>query len=333
MALDESLRARLTLPAVCAPMFLVSGPEMVAAACTSGIVGALPRQNARSIETFEDWLRQIRAQIDAYAAANPDARIGPLAVNLATAFDPGELAANLALCERYGVEIVISAQGNPAELARRVHDWGGVIFHDVTSIRFAEKAIAAGVDGLICIGAGGGGHSGTISHLVLIPKIRSIFDGVVLMAGAVSNGAAIRAAEILGADLAYLGTRFIATQESRAAGEYKAMLVRGTSADLMYTPDIAGVAANWMTESMRAVGLDPANLPEPQRKGLTHAHLPDGVKPWKNLWSAGQGIELIDDIPTVAEVVTRLRREYVAACQAPSMADAARVVDMALDAQ
>lgn len=323
MALHESIRSRLTLPAVCAPMFLVSGPELVAAACTAGIVGALPRQNARSIETFEDWLRQIRGRIDTYAAENPGARIGPLAVNLATAFDPEELAANLALCERYGVEIIISAQGDPAELARRVHDWGGVIFHDVTTIRFAEKAIAAGVDGLTCIGVGGGGHSGTISHLVLIPKIRSIFDGVVLMAGAVSNGAAIRAAEVLGADLAYLGTRFIATRESRAADEYKAMLVRGTAADLMYTPDIAGVAANWLTDSMRAVGLDPANLPKPQRKGLTHAHLPEGVKPWRNLWSAGQGIDLIDDVPTVADVVTRLRREYVEACQAPSMADAA----------
>ncbi|MBX5486466.1 MAG: nitronate monooxygenase [Mycolicibacterium hassiacum] len=333
MALDDAFRNKLTLPAVCAPMFLVTGPELVAAACKAGIVGALPRQNARGIDTFEEWLRSIRADLDAYAAENPGARIGPLAVNLATAFDPDELAANLALCERYGVEIIISAQGNPAELARRVHDWGGVIFHDVTTLRFAEKAIAAGVDGLTCIGAGGGGHSGTISHLVLIPKIRSMFDGVVLMAGAISTGAAIRAAEILGADLAYLGTRFIATEESRAPDEYKAMLVRGTSADLMYTPDIAGVAANWMVESMRAVGLDPANLPKPHGNGLTHAHLPEGVKPWKNLWSAGQGVDLIDDVPTVAEVVARLRREYVAACATPSMADVARLVDMTLDAQ
>lgn len=330
MALDETLREKLTLPAVCAPMFLVTGPELVAAACKSGLVGSLPRQNARGLDEFETWLRDIRTDLDAYGEEHPEARIGPLAVNLATAFEADELAANLALCERYGVDIIISAQGNPAELARRVHDWGGVIFHDVTTLRFAEKAIAAGVDGLTCIGAGGGGHSGTISHLVLIPKIRSIFDGVVLMAGAVSNGAAIRAAEILGADLSYLGTRFIATQESRAANEYKAMLVRGTSADLMYTPDIAGVPANWMTESMRAVGLDPAELPKPDRPGMTHKHLPDGVKPWKNLWSAGQGIDLIDDIPSVADVVARLRREYVAACGTPSMLDAARLVDAAL---
>ena len=311
-------------------MFLVSGPDLVSAACRAGIVGALPRQNVRDIETFEKWLRQIRSEIDDFVDTHPDARIGPLAVNLATNFVEDELAANLALCKRYEVEIIISATGNPTELARKVHDWGGVIFHDVTTMRFAEKAIAAGVDGMTCIGAGGGGHSGTISHLVLIPKIRSIFDGVIVLAGAVSNGAAIRAAEILGADLAYLGTRFIASQESMASAEYKSMLLSGSSADLLYTPDMGGVPANWMTESMRAVGLDPANLPKHSSAKMSHRHLPDGVKPWKNLWSAGQGIDLIDDVPTVAELVGRMRREYVAACETPDMSDVARMVDAAL---
>lgn len=332
MALDVTLRAKLALPAVCAPMFLVTGPELVSAACKAGVVGSLPRQNARDQETFEEWLRLIRTDLDEFAAMNPNAPVGPLAVNLATAFDPDQLTTELALCKRYGVDVIISATGNPAELARRVHDWGGVIFHDVTALKFAEKAIAAGVDGLTCIGAGGGGHSGTISHLVLIPKIRSMFDGVIVLAGAVSNGAAVRAAEVLGADLSYLGTRFIATKESRASDAYKAMIERGTSADLMYTPDIAGVAANWMIESMVAAGLDPADLPKPLKPGMTHAHLPEGVKPWKNLWSAGQGIDLIDDIPTVAELVARLRREYVAACEMPSMVDAARIVDEVLHA-
>jgi len=332
MALDAHIRNRLTLPAVCAPMFLVSGPELVSAACKAGLIGALPRQNARGIEIFEDWLREIRTGLDHYAEQHPGARIGPIAVNLATRFDPDELTANLELCSRYGVEIVISAQGDPAELARRVHDWGGLILHDVTSLRFAEKAIQAGVDGMTCIGAGGGGHSGTISHLVLIPKIRAMFDGIIVMAGAVTTGAAIRAAEILGADLAYLGTRFIATKESRAAQAYKAMLVEGTSADLLYTPDIAGVAANWMTESMRAVGLDPTNLPKAPVGKMSYSHLPQGVKPWKNLWSAGQGIDLIDDIPSVAELVAALRREYVAACETPDMADVAGLVDEAMQA-
>jgi nitronate monooxygenase len=331
MALDDRFRQKLTLPAICAPMFLVSGPELVTEACKAGVVGALPRQNARGIDVFEGWLRAIRTALDAYSETHPGARVGPLAVNLATFLEEGELAENLDLCERFGVEIIISATGNPTTLAQRVHDRGLVIFHDVTNMRFADKAIAAGVDGMTCIGAGGGGHSGTISHLVLIPKIRSIFDGVIVMAGAVSNGAAIRAAEILGADLSYLGTRFIATQESMAADGYKTMLLRASSADLMYTPDIAGVAANWMTESMTAVGLDPADLPKPAVTGkINHKHLPDGVKPWKNLWSAGQGIDLIDDIPSVAELVVRLRREYVAACATPDMADVARLVDQAV---
>jgi nitronate monooxygenase len=322
--IDPALRERLALPAICAPMFLVTGPELVAEACKAGIVGALPRQNARGIETFEQWLRQIRNDVDEYADANPGTRVGPIAVNLATSFSDEDLAANLALCEKYGVEIIISAQGNPAELAKRVHDWGGVIYHDVTSLKFAEKAIAAGVDGLNCIGAGGGGHSGTISHLVLIPKIRSMFDGVIVMAGAVTTGAAIRAGEVLGADLSYLGTRFIATRESRAADEYKAMIVRSTSNDLSYTPDVAGVAANWMVESIRAVGLDPADMPKPPPGRMSHGHLPDGARPWKNIWSAGQGVDLIDDIPAVADLVRQLRREYVAACAVPDMADAPR---------
>lgn len=330
MALDDSIRKRLTLPAVCAPMFLVSGPDLVAEACKAGVMAILPRQNARTLETFGEWLAQIRTELDHHAEQHPGARIGPLGVNLATRFDEDELAANLELCSRYGVEIVISAQGNPAELAKRVHDWGGLILHDVTSLRFAEKAIQAGVDGMICIGAGGGGHSGTISHLVLIPKVRAMFDGMIAMAGAVGTGAAIRAAEILGADLSYLGTRFIATRESLAAEAYKAMLVSGTSSDLLYTPDIAGVAANWMTESMRAVGLDPANLPKAVVGKIGHAHLPAGVKPWKNLWSAGQGIDLIGEIPSVADLVAQLRREYVAACATPDMADAARLADQAL---
>ena len=327
MALDQALRDKLVLPAVCAPMFLVSGPALVAAACKAGLVGALPRQNARSLEIFEDWMRDIRTDLDEFTRAHPGARVGPVAVNLAARFDEDELAAHLDICARYGVEIIISVQGNPRALAERVHDWGGRVFHDVTSVRFAEKAIAADVDGLICIGAGGGGHSGTTSHLVLIPKIRSIFDGVIVMAGAVTDGAAIRAAEILGADLSYLGTRFIGTRESLARADYKALLVSQSSEGLMYTGRIAGVPANWLIESMRSVGLDPDDLPVPNRPGMTHEHLPEGVKPWANLWSAGQGIDLIDDIPSVAELVLRLRREYVEACLTPDMAEVARLVE------
>ena len=332
MAIDPSLRDRFVLPAVCAPMFLVSNPAMVMAACTSGIMGALPRQNARSFEIFESWLRDIRAGLDAHAAANPGARIGPFAVNLATKLEAGDMDRHVKLCRRYGVDVIISATGNPVELAQCVHDNGLKIFHDVISFRFAEKAIAAGCDGLTCVGAGGGGHSGNIGHLVLVPRIRRIFGGTLLMAGSISTGAAIRAAEILGADLAYMGTRFIATQEAAVDPDYARMLVENRSEDLMFTPKIAGVAANWLVPSMERLGLDPKALPVPEGRGMSHDHLPAGVRPWKNLWSAGQGIDLIDDVPTIADLVLRLRREYVAACAAPSFAEVARLVDRALDA-
>ena len=333
MALDPSIRNRLVLPAVCAPMFLVSKPAMVREACKAGIVGALPRQNARSLDVFESWLKEIREALDRHAEENPGARIGPLAVNLATKLSDEDARLHLEACKRHGVEIIISATGNPTELAARVHDHGLKIWHDVVSLRFAEKAIAAGVDGLTCVGAGGGGHSGSIGHLVLVPRIRRIFQGTLLMAGSISTGAAIRAAELLGADLAYMGTRFIATQEAAVDTAYARMLEEGHSEDLMFTPKIAGVPANWLVPSMERLGLDPKNLPSAAGHGLGYDHLPEGVKPWKNLWSAGQGIDLIDDTPTIAELVLRLRREYVAACEAPSYADVACLVDQALDAK
>jgi nitronate monooxygenase len=332
MPIEKSLRERLTLPVVCAPMFLISNVAMVSEACKAGIMGALPRQNARGFEQFGAWLAQIRETLDRYAEQNPGARIGPLAVNLATKMDAADAALHFDVARKYGVEIIISAAGNPSELAVRVHDAGLKIYHDVTSFRFAEKAIAAGVDGLTCVGSGGGGHSGGISPLVLVPRIRRIFDGTLLMAGSISTGAAVRAAEILGADLAYLGTRFIATKEAAVDPAYAKMLETCHSEDLMFTPKIAGVAANWLVPSMVKLGLDPKNLPVPAGHHMGYEHLPEGVKPWKNLWSAGQGIDLINDTPSISELVTRLRREYVAACDAPSYADTARLVDQALNA-
>jgi nitronate monooxygenase len=332
MSLDPNIRANLTIPAICAPMFLVTGPALVREACKAGVIGGVPRQNARSLEEFEGWLKAITEALAAHRDVHPQARIAPIAVNYPTRMAPDDLAANMALCAKYGIEIIISVGGDPTELVKRVHDFGGKVFHDITSIRFAEKAIAAGADGLNCIGAGGGGHSGTITHLALIPRLRAMYDGTLVMAGAVSTGAVIRAAEVLGADLAYLGTRFIATQEADAPEEYKELLVSQTSSDLAYTGDIAGVPANWMIESIRRVGLDPDNLPKPTGRGMRHDHLPEGVTPWKNLWSAGQGVDLIDDIPTVAELVRRLRAEYVAACKAQSFAEAAKLANAALEA-
>ena len=334
MSLDPSLRSRLVLPAVCAPMFRVSSPALVREACKGGLVGALPRQNAKDFETFEKWLEQISEALKVHAGENPGARIGPVAVNLSRL--PGDqMAEHLAVCRKHGVEIIISAMGDPTELIRRVHEWGGKVYHDVTNIRFAEKAIEAKADGLTCIGSGGGGHSGLISHLAFVPKVRMMFDGTIIMAGCISTGAAIRAAEILGADLAYLGTRFIATQESNAHEEYKQMLVSSAANDLIFTPDVAGGAANWLKPSLVRNGMDPDNLPGTP-PGADRPLLPEGARPWVTIWSAGQGVELIEDIPPAGELILRLRREYIAACQIPDMADAARLeverlVDQAQD--
>ncbi|MET0182470.1 MAG: nitronate monooxygenase, partial [Caulobacterales bacterium] len=283
MALSEEIRRNLILPAICAPMFLVSNPKLIAEARKAGLMAGLPTNNVRSFELLEAWMREIDEDAKAFAAANPKARIGPLAITGGNLRGP-DAQKTLDLCERYGVQIFITAQGDPTEQVKRVHDWGGVVYHDVTTLRFAEKAIAAGVDGLICIGAGGGGHSGALSLISMIPKIRQMFDGVIVMAGAISNGAAIRAAEILGADLAYLGTRFIATRESNARAEYKQMLVSENATGVVYTGDIAGLPANWLTESMRRAGLDPSNLTKPS--GRNTDHLPETAKQWKTIWSA-----------------------------------------------
>jgi nitronate monooxygenase len=330
MPLDEKIKNSLVLPAVCAPMMLVSGPALVREACKAGIMAGLPRHNARSSEEFEQWLASIRAHLDRYAAEHPNTRIGPLAVNLAGGQSSSSLRSDLEICARFGVEVIMSVMGNPTELTKMVHDWGGKVFHDVTDLRFASKAIAAGVDGVTCIGWGGGGHSGTLSALAFIPRVREIWDGTIIFAGNVSTGSAVRAAEVLGADLVYLGTRFIATQESQADERYKALLVSEAAAGIVYTDRVSGVPANWLKASLRSVGLDPDNLP--MSPGFRrYEHLPENVRPWRDIWSAGQGIELIHDVPTVAELGRRLRKEYVAACETPSMMAAARLVDHALE--
>ena len=321
MSLQQSIRERLTLPAVVTPMLLCTGPALAAESRKAGIVGSLTANHCRDLEELEAQLKTVSEDVARFADAHPDRTIGPFALNIEPGLDDEAMRKRMVLSRRYGVDIIITAVGNPIDQARYIRDAGLIHFHDATSLRFAEKAIAAGVDGVVAIGAGGGGHSGTVSHLALIPRIRAMFDGTIIAAGAITTGANIRAAEVLGADLAYLGTRFIATQESIAPDQYKAMLVSGTVTDLIYTNGVNGMPANWLKESIRAHGLDPDNLPKPQGRGT--AHLPPGIFPWKNVWSGGQGISLIDEVLPVAELVRQLQREYVAACAIPDMAQAA----------
>lgn len=318
MPLPADLRSRLTLPAFAAPMFLVSGPDLAIACCQAGVVGSLTRNHCRDLAELEQQLKTVRAALDRFADAQADRTVGPLCVNISPTFGQDEFREHLSLCREYGVRIVVTSVGDPTLNAPLVQEYGLLHFHDATTIRFAEKAAAAGADGIVCIGAGGGGHAGTISHLAFVPRVRAMFDGVVVMAGAVSTGAAIRAAEVLGADLAYVGTRMIATRESAAPDAYKAMLVAGGVTDVIYTRGVNGLPASWLKASLRDVGLDPDDLFIPEGRGTDH--LPAGKTPWRDIWSGGQGIALIDDVPTVGELVRRLQREYVAACAAPSMA-------------
>lgn len=321
MALPASIRDKIVLPAFCAPMFLCSTPLLAAECRKAGIVGSLTANHCRDLEELTAQLAFVEDRVARFVDANAGARLGPLAVNISPTKDTDEFRAYLQACQRYGAEIIVTSVGNPTHNAPIVRDTGMLHFHDVTNIRFAEKAAAAGVDGMIAIGSGGGGHAGTITHLAFIPKIRKMFDGTVVMAGAVSTGAVIRAAEILGADLAYMGTRFIATRESGAPEPYKAMLLDGGVEDVLYTRGVNGLPASWLKASLRDIGLDPDDLFIPE--GRSTDHLPADKTPWRDIWSGGQGIGLIEDLPSVADLVLRLREEYVAACAIPDMADVA----------
>lgn len=325
MPLPLDLRRSLALPAFAAPMFLVSGTDLAVACCKAGIIGSLTRNHCRDMAEMEQQLRTTTGALARFADAHPGRNIGPLAMNISPTFSQEEFRAHLDVCRRYGVRIIVTSVGDPTLNAPLVQEYGMLHFHDATSLRFAEKAAAAGADGIVCIGAGGGGHAGTISHLAFIPQVRAMFDGIIVMAGAVSTGAVIRAAEVLGADLAYIGTRMIATRESAAPDAYKAMLVDGNVTDVMYTRGVNGLPASWLKASLRSVGLDPDNLFIPE--GRSTEHLPTGVTPWRDIWSGGQGIGLIGDIPTVAELLERLKREYVAACEIQGMAEVVRAAE------
>lgn len=304
----NAFATQLRIPVVCAPMFLVSGPELVAAACVSGIAGALPRANARTLAEFDRWLTEINETRFRFQTYNPDAIVGPVAVNLPRQVIENELQENLDVCRRHGVEVIISAHGDPRRLTAAVHAWGGIVFHDVTSVRFAEKAVAAGVDGITVVGFGGGGHSGMMNAQVLVAQVRAMFGGAILLGGGISDGVGVRTAQVAGADLAYMGTRFIATKESRASEAYKTMLVNGTSSDLKYASIGQRPPANWLMPSLLEAGLPRVLLDRVAVGGALDVG--NNVRPWVDVWSAGQGLDLIHDIPNVGELVDRLEVEY-----------------------
>ncbi|HZS82222.1 MAG TPA: nitronate monooxygenase family protein [Stellaceae bacterium] len=316
MSIPPVMQGRLSLPVIGAPMFIVSVPALVAAQCKSGIVGAFPTLNARPQERLAEWIKEIKEELAAFEA-RAGRRAAPFAVNQIVHASNERLAHDLDVCIRHEVPIIITSLRPPGEVVAAVHGYGGIVLHDVISVRHAEKALEQGVDGLILVCAGAGGHAGTLSPFALVSEVRRFYAGTIVLSGAIANGRAILAAQALGADLAYIGTRFIATREANAKDAYKKMLVEGAAKDIVYTNAISGVHGNYLRPSLVAAGLDPDNLPAADKGKMNFAG-GDRNRPaaWRDIWGAGQGLGSIDDVPSVAECVARLRQEYAAALDA-----------------
>ena len=302
---------KLSLPVISSPMFTVSYPELVLAQCKAGIVGSFPALNARQPELLDAWLRDMKQELATYQAANPDAVVGPIAVNQIVHASNVRLEQDVETCIRHQVPIIITSLRAPArEIIDAVHAYGGVVFHDVISLRHARKALEAGVDGLILVAAGAGGHGGTLSPMALVGEARRLFSGPLALSGAIASGNAILAAQAMGADFAYVGTRFIASQEANASDAYKQALLRASASDIIYTNLFSGVHGNYVRESIELAGLDPDKLEVADKSLMSFADGRSKAKAWKDIWGAGQGVGQIDDMPPVAEIVSRLKEEY-----------------------
>jgi nitronate monooxygenase len=307
MPLPEPLLRNLALPAIGAPMFLISGPEMVVVQAKAGIIGSFPTPNARTPEILDGWMQQIaEALADDPAAA-------PWAANLVVHPSNDRLPADLECVLRHRPPLVITALGSPGRVVEAVHSYGGLVFADVNSVGFARKAAATGVDGLVLVASGAGGHTGATAGFAFVEEVRQFWDGPIVLGGAISTGHAIRAAEILGADLAYIGTALIACTESMAEQAYKDMVVAAGAEDIVPSKGITGVTANWLRASLIAAGYDPANMPEDKKPNFENAL--DDAKAWKNVWSAGQGVGAVTASEPMAKIVARLKMEYDAACR------------------
>lgn len=320
MAWPRSLHNRLSLPVVGAPLFIVSNPDLVIAQCESGIVGSFPALNARPKELLDEWLRRITEELRRYAVDHPEARVAPFAVNQIIHHSNDRLEHDLALCVKHRVPLIITSLRAPGDVVGRIHDYGGLVFHDVTNVRHAEKALEAGVDGLILVCAGAGGHAGTLSPFALVGEVRRIYDGPIVLSGSITTGPGVLAAQAIGADLAYMGTRFIASNEANADQRYKDMIVDCAAKDIVYTPFFSGVHGNYLKPSIAAAGLDPENLPLADKTSMNFGST--RVKPWRDIWGAGQGVGNIREILPVAQIVERLKQEYRAALEALSRAAA-----------
>ncbi|MBY5855445.1 NAD(P)H-dependent flavin oxidoreductase [Rhizobium ruizarguesonis] len=313
MALPPILKDRLRLPVIGSPLFIISHPALTLAQCKAGIVGAFPALNARPESQLDEWLAEITEELARHDAAHPERPAAPFAVNQIVHMSNKRLEHDLTLCVKYKVPIVISSLGAVPEVNAAVHSYGGIVLHDIINNRHAHSAIRKGADGLIAVAAGAGGHAGTLSPFALVQEIREWFDGPLLLAGAIATGGAILAAEAMGADMAYIGSPFIATEEARAADAYKQAIVAGAAGDIVYSNYFTGVHGNYLKPSIVAAGMDPDNLPLADVSKMDFEQAVGGAKAWKDIWGSGQGISAVKAVEPVANLVDRLEAEYRAA--------------------
>lgn len=314
MSYTKELQSQLALPVIGSPLFIISNPKLVAEQCKNGIVGSFPALNARPAEVLEEWLKQLTTELAEYAEANPDKKVAPFAVNQIVHQSNDRLQHDLDICAKYKVPLMITSLRAPAEAVEVAHSYGGKVFHDIVSLRHAEKAIEAGVDGLILVCAGAGGHAGTLSPFALVSEVRKIWDGPIALSGSISEGKHILAAQAMGADFAYIGTRFIATEEANADMAYKQMLVDSNASDIVYSNLFTGVHGNYLRGSILNSGLDPNALPEADKSSMSFGSGGSSKsKAWRDIWGAGQGVGAINEISTTAAIIDELKADYAAA--------------------
>jgi nitronate monooxygenase len=307
--------SNLTFPVIGSPMFIISTPKLVIAQCKAGVIGSMPALNARPAAQLEDWLAEITEELAAHNRANPDNPAAPFAINQIVHKSNDRLEHDMEVCARFKVPITITSLGAREDINQAIHAWGGVVLHDVINNVFARKAIEKGADGLIAVAAGAGGHASVKSPFAMIQEIREWFDGPLALSGSIASGGAVLAAQAMGADFAYIGSAFIATEEARAVDEYKQMITQCNSDDIVYSNFYTGVHGNYLKGSIRNAGMDPDNLPDsdPSKMNFASGEGSSSAKAWKDIWGCGQGIGAIREVLPTAELVARLKREYAAA--------------------
>ena len=311
MPIPDSIKDNISIPVIGAPLFLISVPDLVIAQCKAGIIGSFPALNARPHHVLEEWIIRIKTELKEYQEQNPDKKVAPFAVNQICHGSNDRLQGDMEICVKHEVPIIITSLRPPAEIVEAAHSYGGLVFHDVINVRHAKKAADMGVDGLILVCAGAGGHAGALSPFALLREVKSWFDGTIILSGSIGDGYSVASALALGADFAYLGTRFIATHEANAEPEYKQMLIESSANDIVYSNLFTGVLGNYLKPSIQNAGLDPDNLPTADKSAMNFGSGGNtDSKAWKDIWGSGQGIGLIEDAPTVEDLVLRIRSEF-----------------------